>query len=395
MKSISCKPYPEANGNPPYSKSAMSNRILVGTRKGLFTLSRQNGSDWKIDSVDFLGDPVTIAMQDPRNGKRYAALKHGHFGVKLHRSDEAGSEWQEIDSPAYPPFPEGREPDRCPMRGIEIPWQLEQIWALTPGGDDQPGRLWCGTIPGGLFKSDDHGESWSFVGSLWNQPERAHWMGGGYDYPGIHSICVHPEDSRTVTIAISCGGIWRTNDDGDTWSLIGQGLRADYAPDEETAYNPVAQDPHYMVQCRESPDTFWVQHHNGIFKSSDGARNFIEIEEAGPSVFGFPVAAHPQDPNTAWFAPAIKDELRIPKDGKLVITRTRDGGESFDVLAKGLPQEHAYDLVYRHCLAIDDVGDCLAFGSTTGSLWASDDQGDSWENIATSLPPIYCVSFSD
>ncbi len=370
----------------------MSDRILIGTRKGLFSLERDAANSWSIDTADFLGDPVTISTYDPRSGYFYAALKHGHFGVKLHRSKTLGSGWEEIACPAYPPFPDGREPDRCPMRDIEIPWTLEQVWALVPGGSDQPGRLWCGTIPGGLFKSDDNGESWTIVDSMWNRPERLKWFGGGYDFPGIHSICVNGKDSKQVMLGVSCGGVWRTEDDGESWSLEGKGLRAEFLPPEQ-AYDPVPQDVHFMAQCAEQPESLWIQHHNGIFRSTDGGRNFSEIKEAGPSVFGFAVAVHPQNPDTAWFAPAIKDELRIPKDGQFVITRTRDGGETFDVLRNGLPQEHAYDLVYRHGLAVDSTGDRLVFGSTTGSVWISENQGDDWHCVSNYLPPVYCISF--
>ncbi len=151
----------------------MNQRLLVGTRKGLFTLASSNRQSWNVESVAFLGDPVTIALHDNQSGCTYAALKHGHFGVKLHRKTSERGNWEEIETPAYPKFPEGREPDRCPMRGIEIPWALNQIWAMAKGGKDQPSRLWCGTIPGGLFKSDDHGTNWQFVDSLWNVPERA------------------------------------------------------------------------------------------------------------------------------------------------------------------------------------------------------------------------------
>ncbi len=370
----------------------MSDRILIGTRKGLFSLKRAAANSWSIDTTDFLGDPVTISTYDSRSGYYYASLKHGHFGVKLHRSKTLGGEWEEIACPTYPPFPDGREPDRCPMRDIEIPWTLEQIWALVPGGSDQPGRLWCGTIPGGLFKSDNNGDSWTIVDSVWNRPERLKWFGGGYDFPGIHSICVSSQDSKQVTFGVSCGGVWRTEDDGESWSLEGKGLRADFLPPEQ-AYDPIPQDVHFMAQCAEQPDSLWIQHHNGIFRSTDGGRNFSEIKEAGPSVFGFAVAVHPKNPDTAWFAPAIKDELRIPKDGQLVITRTRDGGESFDILRSGLPQEHAYDLIYRHGLAVDHTGSRLALGSTTGSIWVTENQGDDWTLISNNLPPVYSIGF--
>ncbi|MBK1878663.1 WD40/YVTN/BNR-like repeat-containing protein [Pelagicoccus mobilis] len=368
------------------------NQLLITTRKGLFIYTPAADGSYQVSQTAFLGDPVTLALYDKRSGYLYAALKHGHFGCKLHRSKDNGASWEEIATPAYPAFPEGRAPDRCPMRQIEIPWKLELIWALTPGGDDQVGRIWCGTIPGGLFKSDDHGDSWELVESLWNNPARQKWFGGGYDFPGIHSVCVDPRDSEHVTLGISCGGVWKSKDDGTTWQQAGQGLRAAYLPPDQ-AHDPEAQDPHLLTQCKAEPDNLWTQHHNGIFKSQDGGQNFTEIEEAGPSTFGFAVAVHPSDPETAWFAPAIKDEQRYPVDGKFVITRTRDGGKSFETLRKGLPQEHSYDLIYRHALAVDDSGENLLTGSTTGNLWLSPDQGDTWQTISNTLPPIYSVAF--
>jgi hypothetical protein len=148
-----------------------------------------------------------------------------------------------------------------------------------------------------------------------------------------------------------------------------------------------------MVQCRESPDCLWAQHHNGVFRSADGGRKWDHVPNVAPSVFGFAVAVHPRDPKTAWFAPAVKDERRVPVDGKVVVSRTRDGGETFEVLRNGLPQEHAYDLVYRHALAVDGTGERLAFGSTTGGLWVSEDQGDSWAMLDARLPPVHAVTF--
>jgi hypothetical protein len=137
-----------------------------------------------------------------------------------------------------------------------------------------------------------------------------------------------------------------------------------------------------------------VQHHNGIFVSSDEGRTFTEITTAKPSAFGFAVVVHPRDPDTAWFVPEIKDEKRIPSDGKVVVTRTRDGGKSFEVLTDGLPQNYAYDIVYRHALALDGTGERLAFGSTTGGLWVSENQGDRWNCVTHTLPPIYAVQFA-
>ncbi len=366
----------------------MSDRLLVSTRKGLFTVLRVGGA-WAIERADFLGDNVTLTHTDPRDGRTYAALDHGHFGVKLHRS--TGSGWEEIAVPVYPPKPEG--PEELDMWGRPLKWSLVRIWALQSGGPDEPGVLWCGTLPGGLFRSRDHGQSWEIVRSLWDDPLRTKWMGGGADLPGIHSICVDPRNSRRVAIAVSTGGIWMTEDSGATWAIRGEGMRADHVPPELT-HAPIAQDVHCLVQCAAAPARMWVQHHNGIFVSSDEGRNFTEIKGVEPSTFGFAVVVHPKEPDTAWFVPEIKDEKRIPRDGRLVVSRTRDGGRTFEVLTRGLPQTHAYDVVFRHALALDASGNRLAFGSTTGGLWVSEDQGDSWREITHTLPPIYAVRFA-
>lgn len=364
------------------------NDVLVASRKGLFTVGH-TPSGWKIANAEFLGDNVTLAIRDPRSGYRFAALDHGHFGVKLHR--DRGNGFEEIAVPVYPPKPEGYE--EHDMWGRPLAWSLSRIWALVPGGSDQPGTLWCGTLPGGLFKSTDHGDTWSMVRSLWDHPMRSKWMGGGADLPGLHSICVHPLRSSEVTIAVSTGGLWHTADGGVTWSQRGEGMRADHVPPELTN-DPIAQDVHCLVQCRTSPDRMWIQHHNGIFISNDAGRTFREIERAGPSTFGFPVVVHPSEPGTAWFVPEIKDEKRIPVGGRLVVTRTRDGGETFETLTRGLPQDHAYDVVYRHGLDLDESGDRLAMGSTTGGFWISEDQGDTWEEVTHTLPPVYAVRWS-
>ena len=366
----------------------MSDTLFVSTRKGLFTVAR-GMSGWAISGVDFLGDNVSLTLSDTRDERHYAALDHGHFGVKLHRG--FAGKWEEIATPAYPPKPVGHEEND--MWGRPLEWSTARIWALQAGGIDEPGVLWCGTIPGGLFRSADHGESWDLVRSLWDHPKRRQWMGGGADLPGLHSICVDPSDSRRVWIAVSTGGIWFTDDAGANWTQRGEGMRADHVPPELT-HDLIAQDVHCLVQAPSDPSRMWVQHHNGIFVSSDEGCTFVELTDVQPSAFGFPVVVHPRQPDTAWFVPGTKDERRIPVGGRLVVTRTRDGGRSFDVLANGLPSEHAYDVVYRHALAIDSSGDRLAFGSTTGNLWISEDQGDNWSCVASTLPPVHAVRFT-
>jgi hypothetical protein len=169
-------------------------------------------------------------------------------------------------------------------------------------------------------------------------------------------------------------------------------MRAEFMPPERQ-YDPNIQDPHLMVQCHANPDVFWVQHHNGIFRSTDAAASWNELSNVKPSAFGFAVAVHPDDADVAWFVPAVKDEKRYPSDGRVVVNRTRDGGKTFETLTRGLPQSHAYDLVYRHALDVDETGNRLAFGSTTGSLWISDDGGEGWQTLSSNLPPIYAVRF--
>lgn len=367
-------------------------RLFASTRKGLFRFTRAATGDWRMDEPKFLGDRVSLTMTDPRDGAVYAALDHGHFGCKVHRSDDGGQTFVELPAPAYSKKPEGFE-DRD-VNGSEVPWSVQLIWALSPGGVDEPGALWCGTIPGGLFRSPDRGQSWHLVESLWRRPERAQWFGGGYDFPGVHSICVDPRDSRRVVVGISCGGVWQTRDRGETWSLCAQGMRAAYMPPEQ-GDNQAIQDPHRIAQCQSQPERFFCQHHNGIFRSVDDCESWHEVTDVAPASFGFAVAIDPNDGDTAWFVPAVKDEHRIPPDGKLVVTRTRDGGQTFERLDRGLPTEPAYDLVFRHALAVDSRGTTLAFGSTTGNLWLSEDRGDQFRTLSHHLPPIAAVELVD
>jgi hypothetical protein len=169
-------------------------------------------------------------------------------------------------------------------------------------------------------------------------------------------------------------------------------MYAEYMP-PEMKYEQNAQDVHRLVLCPARPEVMWAQHHNGVFRSTDGAASWQEVSAIRPAKFGFAVAVHPKDPDLAWFVPAVKDECRVPVDAKLVVARTRDGGRTFQALRKGLPQTPAYDLVYRHCLDVDRSGKRVAFGSTTGGLWLSENQGDTWRCLSNRLPPIHCVRF--
>lgn len=367
----------------------MSKRAFVATRKGLFIVA-PSGGGWAVTDAHFVGDNLPMVFPDRRDDSVYAALDHGHFGGKLHRSDDGGSTWKEVAVPKYPDQPEGTPPEVDDF-GRQIPWSLKLIWALEAGG--APGELWCGTIPGGLFRSTDRGESWQINRPLWDHPDRKRWLGGGADQPGIHSICLDPRDPRTLIVGVSCGGCWRTRNNGDTWEIASQGMRAEFLPPEKQ-YDPVAQDPHRVVQCPANPDILWTQHHNGIFRTTDGGHRWEEITVDRPGQSGFAVVVHPADGDTAWFIPMVKDEKRYPPDGKLVVLKTTDGGRSFRQLRTGLPQVHNYDLVFRHAMDLDPTGDQLIFGSTTGNVYVSEDGGERWQELAEHLPPVYAVRWA-
>ncbi len=363
-------------------------RLNVATRKGLFTLVR-SADGWQVEDHSFPGDPVTMTLWDPRDRSLYAALKLGHYGPKLQRR-EAGGEWQEAAAPAMPPEQEnGAVTELSP--GQENT-SVTELWALECAGSEA-GDLWCGTLPGALFRSRDAGASWQMNQALWDHPGRQQWFGGGADEPAIHSICVHPHKPAEVVVGVSVGGVWQSDDDGGSWRNIAQGMRAAYVP-EEQQFDADVQDPHLVVRCAGQPEVLWSQHHNGIFRRAAVGADWEEITTAPLSSFGFAVAVHPSDPARAWFLPAISDECRIPVDAALVVNRTRDAGASFESLRRGLPQQHAYDLVFRHALAIDDSGEILAFGSTCGGLWLSEDGGEQWQDLGLRLPPVYCVRFA-
>jgi len=359
----------------------MADRLHIGTRKGLFELARRNGA-WEIVDLQFLGDPVSAVLA--HGDAVYAALDLGHFGAKLWRRERAGA-WSELAAPMFPPKPDDADDD-------PHPWSLGKIWALEPGG--VAGRLWAGTMPGGLFRSDDGGDSWILNDALWRMPERRRWGGvAGGEQPGINSVLVDPRNPADIRIGVSTAGVWASTDEGASWRLINRGMYAEYMP-PELREDPISQDVHRLARCAARPEIVWCQHHNGVFRSEDAGATWRELTAIRPSKFGFAVAAHPRDPDTAWFVPAIKDERRIPVDGKIVVARTRDGGRSFEVLRKGLPQHHAYDLVWRHALDVDASGERLAFGSTSGGLWISEDGGDSWTMPEARLPPIAAVRFA-
>ena len=236
----------------------MTERLHIGTHKGLFELARHNGV-WDIADVQFLGDPVSAVLA-VTDGIVYAALHLGHFGAKLWRRNRTGN-WRELPVPSFPPKPEDAGDD-------PHPWSLGKIWALEPGG--VPGRVWAGTMPGGLFRTDDGGESWSLNEALWHLPERRQWFGvAGGEQPGINSVLIDPRNPSDIRIGVSCAGLWASTDTGATWQIINHGMYNEYMPPERRE-DPIVQDIHLLSRCAARPEIVWCQHHNGVFRSENG-----------------------------------------------------------------------------------------------------------------------------
>jgi photosystem II stability/assembly factor-like uncharacterized protein len=362
--------------------------LILGTRKGLLITDRAG----RLKREFHLGVPVSYAANDPRTGTWWAAVDHGHWGQKLHRSQDGGVTWDEIEAPKYPEgeviYNQFAEPGAA---NATKPATVSYIWIVTPGGTDQPNRVYIGTEPGGLFASDDNGDHWYLVEGLWKHPSREkNWFGGGRDEAGTCSIIVDPRHSQHLFVGISVGGVFESHDGGQTWAGRNQGLYADFLPNPEAEYG---HDPHFMVACPANPDVLWQQNHCGVFRTVDGAQTWTNVSQSngGPVRFGFPIIVDDEDPDVAWVVPGISDELRLAPAKAMVVCRTDDGGQSWQEFRTGLPQQNAYDIVFRH--AFDKRGDTLVFGSTTGSLYLSENRGETWRCLGQNYPPIYSVRF--
>ncbi len=386
----------------------MTARILVGTRKGTFLVEKTNGR-WTPRLAGHPGAGVNFVARDPYTGTLWAALGHGHWGAKLSRSTDDGATWSDAPQIKYPEGARYLAPAEPTEDGSDEglgptikPATLLKLWVIAFG---PKGRIYVGTIPGGLFESHDGGESFELNRPLWNHESRGgdlftgkgsgmtHWFGTpaseGEFAPGIHSIVVDPRDPQRILVAVSTAGVLESTDGGRTWRGRNKGLTMDYLPEPEAEWG---HDPHFVTLSAGRPDHVWQQNHCGVFYSADGAATWKKVSQPEVGVhFGFPVAVDAKDGRTAWVVPGKSDMQRITIDGSLFVARTTDGGQTWQQLREGLPQEHAYDVVYRH--ALDNSGDHLAFGSTTGNLYVSEDRGDSWQTAANNLPPIYSVRF--
>ncbi len=361
--------------------SVKGDKILLATAKGLVTYAK-GFQGWSYAEIDFPGQPASMVYVDDRSNTWWVSIAHKHWGQKLHCSSDEGKSWKEVSSPKYP---EGAE-----VKPGE-PANLKYIWSIVHGGNDKPGRLLVGTEPGGLFISEDHGESFSLVESLWNHPSRPdHWFGGGRDNAGIHTIVLDPRDSNHFYIGVSCAGVFETTDAGKTWKVRNEGLRADYLPSPKSEWG---HDPHSIKICQAEPNVIWQQNHCGIFRSVDGGKAWGDITDFnGFANYGFVIVIDDDNPDKAWVIPATSDQIRVAVDQSLCVCRTDDGGKTWNEYRNGLPQGSCFDIVLRHSLAKN--GNTLVFGTNTGNLFLSEDDGESWQNLNNYLPTVFALCFA-
>lgn len=286
--------------------------------------------------------------------------------------------------PVYPEYAQDSKGQRV---------QLKKIWAMQQAGPDRPGGLWLGTEPGGLFYSAHNGDDFELVEALWNHPSRKdqqQWFGAGRDHPFIHSIEVDPQDSRHLYIAVSCAGVFETRDGGASWAPRNKGLIAAYLPNPNVE---VGHDPHRLLICQSAPHVLWQQNHCGIFRSIDAGQYWENVTDRNKlAEYGFSLAIDHQNPLRAWVIPAESDERRVAVKHALCVCYTEDGGKTWRAQRQGLPQHHAFDIVFRHSFAMD--GETLAFGTTTGNLYLSTNGGVHWNRLSSNLARIDYLIFS-
>ena len=349
--------------------------IFVGTRKGAFIFeSDPERQGWEVHGPHFPGWLILHMKYDHRSGFLFAALDHMVYGSNLHRSADRGETWEIVETPE---FPEGDER------------KVQRFWHLEPGHPDQPGVVWAGADPGALFKSKDDGMTWIGVDSLNNHPSRDLWQAGAGGMM-VHTIIQDPDDTNRMFVAISAAGVFRTSDAGTTWEPINNGVRADFLPE---VYPQIGQCCHHLVQSPVNHNVLYQQNHCGVYRSMDVGDHWEDIGAGRlPATFGFPMAVHPRDGNTVYIVPQESDEFRYTPDGKFRVFRTRNGGDSWDAPTGGLPQENAYLNVFREALATDDCNPAGVYvGTGTGQLYYSRDEGDSWNILSDTLPPVYSV----
>ncbi len=368
--------------------------VLVATRKGAWIYRGDPARrTWRADGPHFLGHIISHLVLDPRDQRTLLAAAHtGHLGPTMYRSTDLGRTWSEVARPpAFPKAPEG-EKGRV----------VNHTFWLTPGHASEPGSWYAGTSPHGLFRSEDGGASWAPVSGLNDNPQYRTWMGGPQDGtpdgPKLHSVIVDPRDARHLYVGMSSGGVHESRDGGRSWAPLIQGLEVVGGFD---AANPGFHDPHCVRLCQSNPDRLYQQNHCGIYRLDRPSTQWVRIGKSMPKRvgdIGFPMVVHPRDADTAWVFPMDGTTVwpRTSPDGVPSVFKTDDGGRTWRRLDSGLPETQAWWTVKRQAMtadAQDPVG--LYFGTTSGELWTSRDEGRRWTCMARHLPEIYAVETAD
>jgi photosystem II stability/assembly factor-like uncharacterized protein len=366
-------------------------RIWVGTRKGAFSFTSKDRKKWDTDGPFFGGQEVHHVVQDPRDPKRhYACVGNAWFGSHVHASTDNGKKWaisekglevKGITGKSWAVTEKGMELKEIPDAS------LKRIWHIEPGAADEPGVLYLGAEPGVLFRSGDNGANWEMVMGLCNHPTREKWTPGAGGMM-VHSIaCL---GKGRLIAGISAAGAFRSSNGGKTWEPFNGNVRADFQPDK---FPEVGQCAHKIKAHPKNPEALYQQNHCGIYRAGFADKEWTDISKGLPTRFGFGVAVPAAEKETMFTVPIESGENRFVPKGKLRVARTRNGGKTWKLLTKGLPQENAFVLVLREAMDSDDRDPAgVYFGTSTGTLFHTRDGGDSWHVLAENLPPIYSVS---
>ena len=347
--------------------------VLVGTKKGVFILeSDEARASWEQHGPYCEAWPINHVLGNSGTGTIYAGGGNEWFGPAVWKTGDFGMTWTHSSEGLA--YAAGDEP-------------IKSVWSLAL----RDGQMYAGVEPAGLFRSGDAGQSWTHISGLRDHPSRSEWQPGGGGLI-LHSIVCHPVDAGELWVGISAAGVFHSDDGGQSWRPRNNGTRADYLP-EDQRYPEYGQCVHSVVMAPGMPNRLYQQNHCGMYRSDDGGKTWASIENGLPSSFGFPAAAHPHDPETLYLIPLNGDVLgRYVPDAKTAVWRTRDGGATWQDLRKGLPQKNAFLGVLRQAMATDALDPAgIYFGTSSGALFASADEGESWSCISEHLPIVTSV----
>lgn len=348
--------------------------LLVGTAKGLFRFRSPDRHSWRQEGPDFIGAPIYAAVQDPRSGTLLAGVNDIFYGPSVRRSHDLGATWDQGGSGlAYP---------------ADDPEQVTRVWSILPGPAGEPDVIYAGVEASGLFRSCDGGDSWQEVASVRTHPTHDLWF-SGFGGKCMHTLAQDPHRPARMYFACSTGGIYRTDDGGETWAAKNEGIRCDFAPEDQRY--PVAGQCVHKFSLAATANRVYLQNHGGVYRSDDGGDTWLDIGQDLPSDFGFPVVAHPKRADTAYIIP-LDGPGRLPPGLQLAVHRTDDAGRTWRSLESGLPGS-VFAGVLRDGFGADHKDPLgLYLGTTSGSLFASTDEGEHWEMVADHLPRIHSVT---